>query len=161
MSNFLLNSAKFCLARTGFFLSFLVAWKSGFSFLFLLYFQQSFVLCIVCAPLCLLHRSQCIAVQAFLGTLAVGLVPGCFLPCSPLVEALLDDSVLAFSWVQMCSIASRDVRSKCMSNDVMPFFHGDCIGPAIELDTSKALDSPVQPPRMFLGLVVALALGLL
>jgi hypothetical protein len=122
LSNFLLNCAKFCLARLVFFLPFLGGMEIGF--LISVPFILTTILGIVCscAPPCFLHMLQCfLLVQALLGTLAIESVPGCFLPFLPLVEAFLEDSILPLSWVLMRSIALRDVRSKLKSIGLMPF----------------------------------------
>ena len=69
LSIFLHNCAKDCFVGLGFLAPFLVAWKLDFSFLFFLYLWQSCVLCMVCAPPCFLHRSQCFSVWDFFGIL--------------------------------------------------------------------------------------------
>jgi hypothetical protein len=120
LSNFLLNWAKDCLARFGFIPAFLVAQKSAFTVPSFLYLQQSLVLCVVCMPPCFLHRLQCLSKRTFLGTCFLAPVLGCLVPVLFFQEALLPDEVLAFSCVHMLSIASKEVRSKCMSMGVMP-----------------------------------------
>jgi hypothetical protein len=143
LTNFLLNCAKCCFTGLSFLPPFLTVWKLDFSLPSLSYLWQSFIFCVVCMPPCFLHRWQCSSVQAFLGTLAVGLVPGHLLLFLPLAEAFFD-CALAFSWVHMRSTASGDIRSKHMSNGIMPFLrrlHWSCH----EVDTSEAHESPVQP----------------
>ncbi len=108
LSNLLLNCVKFCHSGLGFFLPFLMAQKSAFNFLSFSYLRQSLVLCVVCMPPCFLHRLQCFSKQTFLRTLAIDLVPGCYLRFLLLLEAFLEDSNLAFSCVHTRSIASRD-----------------------------------------------------
>ncbi len=86
LSNLSLNWAKDCFAGLGFFLPFLAARKSDFSVLSFLKRRQSRVLCVVCAPPCFLHRSQCFSVRTFFGTLGLS-VPGHFVPFFSLCEA--------------------------------------------------------------------------
>jgi hypothetical protein len=80
LSNFLLNCAKDCFEQLGFSLPFLAERKLDFSVLSFSYLQQSLVLCVGYMPPCFLQRLQCFLVRAFLGTLAVDLVPGFLFP---------------------------------------------------------------------------------
>ncbi len=121
LSKFLLNCTKDCFTGLGSFLSFLAAWKSAISVLSSSYFRQSFVLCVVCGPPCFLQRLQCFLVQAFLGTLAVDLVPDLLFHFYPLLEASLVYCALDLFLAQTRSIALRDMRNQCMSTGIIPF----------------------------------------
>ncbi len=94
---FLVSCAQVWLSGFAFLPLFLAAWKLVFSFPSFSNLQQSWVLCMVYAPPCFLHRLLCFSKQTFLGTLAVDLVSGCYLSFLPLWEAFLEDSGFAFS----------------------------------------------------------------
>jgi hypothetical protein len=91
-SIFLVSCAKFWFTGFAFLPPFLAARNLDFSFLSFLNLQQSQVLCVVYAPPCFLHRSQCFSKQTFLETLAVDSLPGGFFPFLPLWEAFSEDS---------------------------------------------------------------------
>ncbi len=97
--NFSLNCGKYYFVGLGFFPPFLAARKSGFSVLSYSNQWQSLVLCNVYTPPCFLQRSQCFLAQAFLGTLAVVLLPGCFAPFFSLCKAFLLGEELDLSWL--------------------------------------------------------------
>jgi len=86
LSNLSLNWAKDCFVGMGFFPPFLAARKSDFSVPSFSKRRQSRVLCVVYAPPCFLHRSQCFSVRTFFGTLGLS-VPGRFVSFFSLCEA--------------------------------------------------------------------------
>ncbi len=95
-SIFSVSCAKFWFTGFAFFLPFLVAGKSDFSFPSFSNLQQSQVFCVVYVPPCFLCRLQFFSKQTFLGTLAAELVPGGFFPFLPLLEDFSKDSGLAY-----------------------------------------------------------------
>jgi hypothetical protein len=110
LSNFLLNCAKDCFVGLGFFPPFLEARKLDFSVPSFSKRRQSRVLCVVYAPPCFLHRSQCYLVRTFFGTLGLS-VPGCLIPFFSLCEAFSSREGLDLldpSCPHTCLITSRD-----------------------------------------------------
>jgi hypothetical protein len=110
LSNFSLNCAKDCFVGLGFFPPFLAARKLDFSVPSFSKQWQSGVLCVVYAPPCFLHRSQCFSVSTFFGTLGLS-VPGRFVPFFSLCEGFLSQEGLDLSdlsWPYTRSIALRD-----------------------------------------------------
>ncbi len=83
------SCAKFWFTWFAFLPSFLAAWNLDFSFPSFLNLQHSWVLCMVYAPPCLLHRLQCFSKRTFLGTLAIDSGTRTFLPFLALVGSLL------------------------------------------------------------------------
>ncbi len=110
LSNFSLNCAKDCFVGLGFFPPFLAARKLDFSIPSFSKRQQLRVLCVVYAPPCFMHRSQCFSVRTFFGTLGLS-VPGCYIPFFLLCKGFALQEGLDFSdlsWPHTRLIASRD-----------------------------------------------------
>ncbi len=95
-SIFFVSYVKFWFMGFAFFLPFLAAQKSDFSFPSFSNLRQSRLLCVVHVPPCFLHRLQFFSKQTYLGTLAVELIPGRFFPFLPLLEDFSEDSGLPF-----------------------------------------------------------------
>ncbi len=75
----------------GFFPPFLAAQKSDFSVPSFSKRRQLQVLCVVYTPPCFLQRYRCFLVPAFLGTLGLWSVPGCYVPFLFLCKGFLTD----------------------------------------------------------------------